>query len=332
MKKASFYAIAIGLTLAFALTVSEVLLRANGFVPWTPILVGDEPTFHEPHDVLGWRARAGRHVVPAYDGSANDIVYTFREDGRRAAGAATPPDSGAIVLVGGSYTQGFAISDDETWAWRLQERFPDRSVLNWGTAGYGAYQSLLVLEEQLPRLDAPRVVVYGLNDHHELRNVAPARWLRALSRFSQRGHVDTPFATLDASGGLVRHPPERYLALPLHEHLATVAFAERVVMDRRTAGRGAYAPQVMEAILTRMRDVCRENGASFVVAVLRAKPAGRRRYRQFLEGLNVRSVDCVFPLPPELRVAGETHPNGRVHGMWADRVAPVLADLITPTP
>jgi hypothetical protein len=328
MKKVSFYSIAFLLTLAILLAVSEVLLRVNGLGPRAhTVRDAAEPTMHEPHPLLGWRSRPGDYVVPAWVEGGDDIRCTFLPGGLRRTGPGGAPDSGAIVLVGGSYTEGWAISDPETMGWKLQERFPERPVLNWGTAGYGTYQCLLVLEEELPRLVSPRVVVYGLIDHDEVRNVAPARWLASLQRFSRRGHAATPYATLDSDGRIVRHPPEAYLSLPLHEHLATVAFVERVVMDARTRGRDAQGAAVTRELLRQMRDVCTEEGATLVVALLRASAADQRRFRELARSEGIAFVDCVVPLTDELRVPGEGHPNGRAHALWVDRLAPFLEEL-----
>ena len=53
------------------------------------------------------------------------------------------------MVLGCSFVQGWALSDEETFAWKLQERFVRARVLNFGTAGYGTTQSLLALERYL---------------------------------------------------------------------------------------------------------------------------------------------------------------------------------------
>jgi len=65
-----------------------------------------------------------------------------------------------------------------------------------------------------------------------------------------------------------------------------------------------------------------------VVALLRLRPEARRHWVPFLEAQGIRTVDCVVPLSPELRVPGEGHPNGRAHAVWTERLVPVLAELL----
>ena len=71
-----------------------------------------------------------------------------------------------MLLVGCSFTMGWAVADDETWAWRLQELRPDVEVVNRGVGGYGTLQSLLLLEQLLGRDgQRPARVLYGFIDH-----------------------------------------------------------------------------------------------------------------------------------------------------------------------
>ena len=188
------------LSLALTIALSEVLLRAAGFQPWVYTHKDvNEPTMHEPDPVLGWQNKAGSYLVPPYHPSGQAIQITLLENGQRRTGVNSTADAREeLVLVGDSLTQGWAISDHETYAWKLQKRFPFLKVLNYGTGGYGSYQSLLMLERQLPGLTRPKFVLYGFIDHHEIRNCAAGEWLQALSSHSRRAHVDVPFVTYDA--------------------------------------------------------------------------------------------------------------------------------------
>ena len=132
-----------------------------------------------------------------------------------------------MLFIGGSIAHGFAITDRETFAWRLQEELPAIRVVNRGAAAYGSVQTLILLEEVLAAPDPPREIYHEFIQHHEQRNIAHPDWLRMLSRYSTRGHVATPYASLDVFGNIERRPPEGYPQWPLHTHLATVAMTER---------------------------------------------------------------------------------------------------------
>ena len=131
------------------LVLSEVVLRLNGFKPWVYAGSSDEPVMYGRDSVLGWRNRPGDYVMPPFAPGGSSIDVTYLADGRRATGPddGRSGDDGDLIIVGGSYTQGWAISDRETYAWKLQLRYPKLRVRNHGTGGFGTYQSLLVLEE-----------------------------------------------------------------------------------------------------------------------------------------------------------------------------------------
>ena len=87
---------------------------------------------------LGWTNRPGAHIDAPW------WTATFWTDGSRP----TRPDPATtardvILVLGCSYTQGYGVGDADTFAWKLQQRFPRYDVRNFGTGGYGTYQSLL---------------------------------------------------------------------------------------------------------------------------------------------------------------------------------------------
>jgi hypothetical protein len=172
------------------------------------------------------------------------------------------------------------------------------------------------------------MVLYGLVDIHETRNVAPAGWLEMLSKYSRRGHVDVPYCTLDDAGKLVRHAPESYPSWPLRESLATVAFLEKTYAELTSEARLSQREQVTRRILLAMRDRCREKGCRFVVALLCAGPDTVSKYVQFLGANRIYVVPCVFPVTEEMKVPGEGHPNGRMNTLWADRIAGAIQALL----
>ena len=304
-----------------AIVAAEVLARTLGPGLWPVHVHRNEPTTHRADPVLGWVNKAGRYEYASYVPVGAPIRMTYLEDGSRAT-QLTPPgatdERPGMVFVGGSYTQGWAISDDETFPWLLQSRFPDHRALNFGTSGYGGYQSLLTLERVLPTLDQPATVYYGFHVHHELRNVAPAFWLASLVQYETRGHVAVPYITLADDETLVRHPPEAYSSFPLRKQSALVALVERRVMERRSAGRFSQRQRATELLLLEMHERVAEYGGRLVVVLLEMDDDSRERYVSLFEKHGVESIDCSISLGPDTRVENEGHPNGKAHVRWAD--------------
>lgn len=327
-----FRLLALGVPVALLIAAAEGFLRLSDADGPTPQVRAGEPTVQEPDARLGWRNKAGEYEIAPYTPEADAIHLRFLSRGRRATSALrgdpASPERDAALIVGGSFAQGWAISDPDTFAWKLQDRYPRLQVLNYGTGGYGSYQSLLVLEQELPRVENARFVLYAFTGHHDTRNVAPWHWMRLLSELSKRGHIDVPFATLDERGALVRHPPTRFTPWPLSEQSRAVRFLQRRtlgMLDRLGFGRQAQERPVTEQVLARMNEVSEAHGAQLVVALLSARRDKARHYERFLRQRNIAVIDCnAFPLPREMIVLGEGHPNARMNSRWSSCIGDFL--------
>ena len=312
-------------SLMVMILLSEVVLRDRGHRPFSARLVDrNEPTMFEPHSAYGWRSIVGSYIIPPYTPAGSEILVSFDAPGRRFSGGQYEPNNPSIMLIGGSFTQGAAVSDHQTFAWKIQQQFANTNILNYGTGGYGTYQSLLVLEDELPKAPSTKTVVYGLFDHHEDRNVATANWLASLVSLQNRGHINVPFVELTESGELIRHAPQGYLRLPFRESLATVTALERLVMKIRTRGRDTDKSIITEKLILQMRTLADKHDATLIVAILAIEPQNRPRYRKFFEDNNIAYIDVAFPITKDMRVLGEGHPNGAMHSLWAESLAKFL--------
>lgn len=301
----------------------EIMLRIAGYAPWPGVSPRNEVSLLSPDTVLGWRNKPGRFTFAGYAGGSNDITYTFLEDGSRFAGK--KPDVGPrVVLVGCSFTQGFAISDHETFSWKLQQSHPLLTVLNYGTAGYGTYQALMLLEQKLPEFDKTSLVIYNFIEHHEVRNVLDPLWLLTLKKTSWRGHGEVPYARLDDQGKLVRYAPKSSIdafSLPYDTRLALFNILERAYAKFNAVISGTRAMQrpVTMALIQEMSQTVAHVGASFAVVVLQAAESTANEYVLFGEKAGIRVVDCNYTKPgAAYTVEGEgIHPNDKLNTLYA---------------
>lgn len=87
------------------------------------------------------------HTPGVYRVSGHPV--TIGLDGLRA----TPPRSNAgctVVILGDSVAFGLGVGDEDTFAWRLAEAFPDVAWVNAGRTGYNADNLRRVLDEHTP--------------------------------------------------------------------------------------------------------------------------------------------------------------------------------------
>jgi hypothetical protein len=141
--------------------------------------------------VLGWVTRDWYA-----DEGYNTVAHGIRRNPREQDVQIAP---GAILAVGGGFTDGGEnVDDDETWPAQL-ERLLGTRVLNAGVPGYVADQIVLRAEQLLAQL-RPKTLVLGFVGDEIPR-----------ARLSSFG-VSKPYFTLE-NGALVFHPPHRpYMA------------------------------------------------------------------------------------------------------------------------
>lgn len=194
---------------------------------------------------------------------------------------------------------------------------------NFGTAGYGTYQSLLMLKKQLGQQPPPAIVVYGFIQHHEVRNTAGASWLKSVAIGSQRGHAAVPYASIDASGRLVPHAPVSYRVAPFSEYSALLTLAQDVFATHAFE-REVDPRWLTQTLIRKMAHTTATHGADFLVVILSATPSPRRQYARFFRAARIPFADCVLPNLKALQLQGYGHPNGVANTRWASCIAKAL--------
>jgi len=133
--------------------------------------------------LFGWSHKpnsTGLHRKP----SDFDVYYHIDPFGHRitSAGYHLPK----ILLLGGSFTFGHGVKDDEAYPARLQQHWPDYKIINASVNGWGSTQALLKLEQQLEQHSDIRLVIYAFMTHHLQRNYLRKSWLKQMMKNRQR--------------------------------------------------------------------------------------------------------------------------------------------------
>jgi hypothetical protein len=97
-------------------------------------------------------------------------VYTDDRGARVDGPGQKSPAKVDVLVVGDSFTWGYALPNSETYANRIGREL-NASLSNFAMASYGTTQSLQVLRRQSDL--APKLVIYGMIAHHFERNVMP---------------------------------------------------------------------------------------------------------------------------------------------------------------
>lgn len=314
--------------------VAEIVLRYLGYEPYKIQTIDlSEPVMNEPDPNLGWRSKPGRYSVPPYGPGGRETTVTIWPGGMRASAPERAENKKRILVLGGSFTLGQGVSDEETFVYKLQERFPSVEFLNYGTAGYGTYQCLLLLEEYLRREEPPFMVLYDWIQHHEDRNYGQWWWHKTLKSYSRRNHVAIPYVKDTGKGWLTRMPPEVYPDWFLDRYSALVNF----VKDRFYAQKSALSITdrriLTLSLIKKMDDLCAAHGTKFMLVLLNSNEGAREIYRRIVPGFPVDYEDCIDIessfLDPKNTVPGDPeHPAGRVHTVWSDCIGNAIRDEI----
>lgn len=198
--------------------------------------------FDERYATMGVPNGRRRYHHPDFD-----VVMSYDEEGWRIVPGPGRGSKSAeeIWFLGCSFTFGFGVADDESFAAVLaREAWTDFRVRVFAHGGWGTTNSFLVLSDKLAQGPPPVAVFYGWISHHAERNSASSAWNRKVK-------YAFPFISLERDR-LVKHGiicPERGDALP------------QVPIDETA---------LSVALIREMARLCREKGVSFFVLAFEA--------------------------------------------------------------
>ena len=144
--------------------------------------LGELKAIRDP--ILGWTNKSVNY---------NEDGYTTIEYGVRKNFEETTIRTGGMLAAGDSFTEGWEVNDHESWP-AFVEKLTSVPVVNAGTGGYGADQTILRAEQMLP-IVKPKILLIGF---HEI-----AIWRAGHTVFG----APKPYFTLD-NGELQYHPPQ----------------------------------------------------------------------------------------------------------------------------
>jgi len=310
-----------------SLLLAEGGLRLAGYQPWTGMEYANRARTTQFHPQMGWDLKEGIFHRPPYSPQGAEIVYTHLPGGFRQS---HPQQDGTLnerpklVMVGGSYTHGTAITDDETFSWNLQHRLPGVEVLNYGVGGYGTLQSLLKLQQVLPGIRQRKLVIYGLIRHHSIRNVSTSEWVSNLSKYS-RNDLYIPYVKFAGNNTIEHQPLLHFSPLPLREYSALIALLENTWITTRW-GKHDDEPmgRITVALVSEMLALSNAHNADFLVVLLSLNRQAARAYTRAFTKNGINVLNCSFPLTRDMIVTGDGHPNGRMNAKWAGCVGDYL--------
>lgn len=298
----------------------EIFLRLSGVKPWSSN-PNKEKSIFLYNSKLGWKAKKGTYQMLPNKITGGETKITINEKGDRFSGKKNiDKKSEKVIFVGGSFTQGWGLNDLETYPAKFQKKYNNFRVYNYGQAGYGSTQSLLLLEQEIKNIQSSKLIIYGFMDHHLERNVARGEWLGVLLKYSNNGFDQkpkVPYATIDKNKNLKIHPPIGYITLPFREISSLVTTIEKIYMKQTTRHRKKIQQEVLNKIISRMSKISKSLDSNFIVVNLSSNDkASDIVLRNYLNKNKINYVDCRIELKDKYLVPGEHHPSKKAHTFY----------------
>lgn len=274
-----------------------------------------------PHPIYGRFPNAGEFdltiTVPQ-----TPIPYRFsvRTDleGYRTTSADPAAHDGLpeIWIFGCSFTWGMPLDNEKTFPWLLQRRFGGIAVRNYAVYAFGTVHALLQMREFLDnrKREPPAVAVFDYCSFHRKRNVAAPSWLRP--------ETITPKFDWE-----MRHPRASIEGDRLRIDLVSFRVpddAEDPPIDEQN--------RVTMAIFRELAEECNRHGIKPVLGV-QSLGDGQDPVPEYCrEELGFTVVDMMVDIrEPRFNVLPyNRHPSAAAHRIYADRLGPVLEELLSP--
>ncbi len=313
-----------------ALVAAELLCRVVLVRRWQRTATAwDEPLFRIDQDrTLAYRMHADteRELV-VESGSGEPWHYTINAAGLRDDPPTARDGRRRVVVLGDSYTFGWAVDQGEEYPAQLERLLRDDGwpvdVINAGVPGYNTVQQARYLALDALALEPDLVVLGFVMNDGEPQNSVPVHPSLAYSNVRLWGFE------------LAKGPLNRLLGASEEEPLFAPRLCAPGYPYYESFRPGASKGPVALAALARIAALCRANGVDFVCFVL---PDFTDRFAPGYDAMAIHRLVretcadadalCHDLLPAflgrdhrALHVAGDGHPNARAHALFAATMA-----------
>ena len=307
------------ISIFFALAIVELFLRINNQDPWGNLdSLRNDPTINKPSEKLGWEPKEGKYKFKAFTKEGEDFEINILSDGSRKVSYKNNKQKDQIVFLGGSITLGWGVNDEQTFVSQLQKKINNYDLKNFSAGGYGTYQSFLRLENILKKNEKIKIVILSYLPHHSIRNIGSEFWLRTLTKYSRRGYVKLPYASIGNNGELVRMEPISYFKIPLMDHISILNKISKRIMKNKLKNNETKSIEVTNSIFINMSRLLKEKKIKFFILNLSDRESTLQPYFDTINTEKISIINCNFDAKDNLIIKGDGHPNHLMHSLYSD--------------
>lgn len=282
------------------------------------------------HPKLGIQLNPGTYQINVNKGLAFEARHLGNHS-RYVAGRKQAHSD--VLLLGCSFTYGFGVNDDQTFASILQEAYPETGIQNAGVVGYGSVQSLMQLKEQL-EAGHLKVALLHFSSYHFMRNRLSQQYRSNLKIGYKRSSQDvgnlmkqSKFPYKTSCDGPIEFVSweSMYSNWPGRDWLASVN-GMQTAFDKASEDIEQQV-EITACILKEMNDLCRKRGVEFGVVCLDTTPE-TKQLKKRLGGFNWLDVNFNFNDKELTNHPYDSHPNPSGHKLIANKIRPFLGRLL----
>jgi hypothetical protein len=331
-KKILFVLVLNTLLLLLFVIASEFALRRKGLTPWinypANVVSMSASTYYKNHPTLGYITEPGEFGFTLTGGRT--FKTTQLSNGLRITHPLNTYPSTAkkeIWIFGCSQTFGWALNDEETFPWLVQEKFTGYEVVNFGVGAYSNVQSLIQFREALESGKKPAVVILAYGSFHDERNTLTRAWLKTRASFGE-WKVTLPYMRWSRNGKPeLLYQPLEYHAIPLARYSALANFLDDTY-DRALES-SYHSHEVSKAIIEEFFDICKAHGIVFVVAGIFGSPATAEML-DYCQGKGMMAVDISvdMTIKENTYLPYDGHPSAIANRQFAQKLNSFLCSKV----
>ena len=271
---------------------------------------------HEEDGELGYRPKPGHYIVAPP--GLRPFSVTIDANSRRITHAGGDSARARQAwFFGCSFTYGWGLDDEQTFAWKIRQASNDLDVVNFAASGYGNVHGLLQFRRALQAGHRPKFAAIVYASFHDERN--------ALLRFYRKDHIGRhifPYARLAAGKLVTVIEPVEYTPWPLQQELATVEFAEHAYNRNEDWLFGSQ--QVTKAVLREFMSLASAHSIPVVVFGIWNNER-TREVVSYAKTIGAIAADVSEDLEqPGAKVEGDSHPSAATNDRYAQKMLAVL--------
>ncbi|PSB35941.1 hypothetical protein C7B69_05185 [filamentous cyanobacterium Phorm 46] len=315
-----------------SVTTAEVALRVAGYKPWqienVDVAVEPKGNFFTKDSELGYKHLPGKFKVTLngnYSFNATHLNNSLRitHPLNTYNQSSTKPE---IWILGCSFTYGWSLNDNETYAWLLQAKLPQYEIVNFGVNGYGTLHSFIQFKEALKQGNKPKIAVIAYAGFHDRRNTLLRARRKQMAAWNKLGILLQPDARLDGKDNFTYTMTKlEYDEWPLMRVSALVNFLE---VNYNQFEEGLYkSHDVSKAIIEEFNRLAEANGVKLVVAGINAGSA-KMLEELSQEGIATVDISVNLKIPANNNLPHDLHPSAVANRQYADKLENFLQGTV----